>query len=156
MPLNQDFTDIHTHISAALPFISRVARGNFSLQQMEKICPSRSCRNLIPPNSCLALNKHEVREAPVSNQSRRQTFLPTCMHMAIKGGFRLCVCVCRGLESLIMVLDLMRLMCACLHHLMASATSCRAKSSEPSCRKSPVTCCSRLHFDTTPLVLEMT
>lgn len=95
MPLNQDFTDIHTHISAALPFISRVARGNFSVPQMGKICPSRSCRNLIPPNSCLALNKHEVREAPVSNQSRRQTFSSN-LHAHGNQERVPCVCVCVG------------------------------------------------------------
>ncbi|XP_068171927.1 uncharacterized protein [Antennarius striatus] len=33
-----------------------------------------SCRNLISPNSCLALHKHGVEEAPIPNQSRRLKF----------------------------------------------------------------------------------
>lgn len=93
MALNQDVADIQAHISAALPFISPVARGKSTVQQMEKICPCRSCRNQIPPNSCLALNKHEVREAPVSNQSRRQTFSSNS-HAHGNQGRVVCGCVC--------------------------------------------------------------
>lgn len=136
---------------------THLVRGNLSIQQMEKICSSDSCRNLISSNSCLALNKHEVREAPISNQSRQLTFSANlCAHRHHGGGG----CVGRGAlswaESLIMAVELTRLMRACLHPLMLAAISRMTKCYDPSCGKSPDTCRGKLYFDTTPLGLKMT
>lgn len=66
------------HILAMFFYLLVKRKGNDSVKQMEKICLSRSCRNLISPNSCLALYKHEVRESAISNQSRRLTFPANC------------------------------------------------------------------------------
>lgn len=116
---------------------------------MEKICLSSSCRNLISPNSCLALYKHEVRESPISNQSRWLTFPANCARRADWRGGGL-----RGEHRHGGGAD--GLMCSCLRRLMPSPISCTTESCDLSHRKSPDTCRRKLYFNTTPLGLKTT
>lgn len=118
---------------------------------MEKICLPSSCRNLISPNSCLALYKHEVRESPVPNQSRWLTFPANCAHEAGQEGWG----AERGASS-VHGGGADGLMCSCLRPLMPSPISCTAESCDLSHRKSPDTCRRKLYFNTTPLGLKMT
>lgn len=108
------------------------------LKQMEKICLPASCGNLISPNSCLALYKHEVRESPISNQSCRLTFPANCArgaglveehHHHHRAG---------GAEGL---------MCSCLCPLMPFPIRCTAESCDLSHRKSADTCSRKLYFN---------
>lgn len=103
---------------------------------MEKICLSSSCRNLISPNSCLALYKHEVRESPISNQSRRLTFPANC---ARRGSGR------RGEHHHGRGTD--GLMYSCLCPLMLSPISCMTESCDLSHRKSHDACRRKLRSE---------
>lgn len=120
MLYNESFTDLLPQLGHVFLFTC-LAKGNDSVKQMERICLSSSCRNLISPNSCLALYKHEVRESPISNQSR-----PVDVSNWRGGGLR-------GEHH-----D--GLMCSCLCPLMPSPISCTTKSCDLSHRKSPDTC----------------
>lgn len=114
---------------------------------MEKIRLSSSCRNLISPNSCLALYKHEVRGSPISNQSHRPTFPANYAH---RRDWR-----SRGLRREHHGRRADGLMCSCLCPLMPSPISCTTESCDLSHRKSPDTCSRKLNFNATPLGLKM-
>lgn len=132
------------HILAVFFYLLDQGKVTSPLKQMEKICLSASCGNLISPNSCLTLHKHEVRESPISNQSCRLTFPANCARWADLEGVveehhhhR-----ARGDEGL---------MCSCLCPLMPFPIRCTAESCDLSHRKSADTCRRKLYFNTIPL-----
>lgn len=104
------------HILAMFFYLLVERKATTPLKQMEKACLFSSCRNLISPNSCLALYKHEVVESPISYQSRRLTFPANCARRAGRRGDGL-----RGEHHRGRGAD--GLMCSCLCPLMPSPIS---------------------------------
>lgn len=94
------------HILAVFFYLLVQGKAMSPLKQMEKICLSSSCGNLISPNSCLALYKHEVRESPISNQSLWLTFPANCARGADLE---------RRWRSIIIMLEEMRGWCALVY-----------------------------------------